>query len=62
VHESDLDFVTIKVPRPLAIRWMQDGISSDQDMRELKHWLRAGFDWDNSKRSLFSAWGRKYLQ
>lgn len=62
--ENNLDFVTIKIPRPLAIRWLQDGLnmSDARDADELKHWLRAGFDWDNTKRSLFTAWGTKYLQ
>lgn len=63
MQESDLDFVTVKIPRPLALRWVQTSMHSldEKDLREFKHWLRAGFDWDNTKRSLFTAWGNKYL-
>lgn len=62
--ESDWDFVTVKIPRPLAVRWAKGGFDwqSDDDRRELVHWLKAGFDWHNSKQSLFSAWGNKYLR
>lgn len=61
---DDLDFLTLKIPRPLAQRWMRNGLdlSNDKDMAELQYWLRAGFDWHNSKYGLFQVWGQKYLQ
>lgn len=58
-----LDFVTVKIPRPLALRWARNGLDpSTADEQELMFWLKAGFDWDNNKKLLFEAWGHKYLQ